>query len=226
MLTQDVYDERFKRWAVFVQEAVGLPSVELVPHARVMDLQGLLGKLWKLRVHNGRKVVFWKLITGSLPFAERFGREAPCVCEAHGHRCPGRQHHFWLCPAAQAVVDLLKTGLQFHGLRREHVWLMELPPEVLQRYGHGAGAVREVWRVVCLAALEGMWAAMLAVLPAHGRRPSVELLQRLALRSFLEQLYEFVRAGKPPAAWRRLLPCNAPFFRYPSPAAPLQVLLG
>jgi hypothetical protein len=47
-------------------------------------------------------------------------------------------------------------------LQRRHVWLMQMPDHVGQTHGVAPGSsvlqvMKEVWIVVCLAALQAMW---------------------------------------------------------------------
>jgi hypothetical protein len=97
---------------------------------------------------------------------------------------------------------------------------MEVPAEVDEQYNNSV-AVRQVWRVVCLAALNAMWHYTCHVMNAsqvsrdawqaeggHGTRGQVAVIK------FREMLEDFARVGSPPKAWQRVLPSNAPFFRY------------
>ena len=72
-----------------------------------------------------------------------------------------------------------------------------------------------------LAALNAMWHYTCHVMAASEDTRNAWLLEgghraggQLAVTKFRELLEEFVRVGSPPAAWQRVLPPNAPFFRY------------
>jgi exonuclease III len=222
MLMQPVVAPRVERWRNFLMEACDVDSVGDVAVDGVPRLYKLFSKLWKLKWHNERKVVFWRLCVNGLPFSSRFDTGKSCVCSAAGADNPGRLHHFWHCEAAQAVIGELQKGLQCSNiaLERRHVWLMEVPAEVDQRYGNSE-VVRQLWRVVCLAALNAMWQYAGHVMAAS--QDTRDAWQReggsmpgghIAVTNFRGMLEEFVRVGSPPKAWQRLLPLDAPFFKY------------
>jgi hypothetical protein len=222
MLMQPVVARRLDRWHDFLVETFDAGGHADIDRAVVARLYSLFRKLWKLGWHNERKVIFWRLCVNGLPFSSRFNTGKPCVCSAAHAANPGRLHHFWHCEAAQAVIGELRRGLQCSNsaLERRHVWLMEVPAEVDQRYNNSV-AVRQLWRVVCLAALNAMWHYTCHVMNAT--QETRDAWQRegghmaggqIAVTKFREMLEEFVRVGSPPKAWQRVLPPNAPFFKY------------
>jgi hypothetical protein len=222
MLMQPVVASREDRWRAYLIEACDVGSHADVAPAMVPRLYRLFSRLWKLGWHNERKVIFWRLCVNGLPFASRFHTGKSCVCTAAEADNPGRLHHFWHCEAAQAVIGELQRGLQCSNiaLERRHVWLMELPAEVEQRYNKSV-AVQQVWRVVCLAALNAMWQYTCHVMTASDSARDAWQLEgggrvggQIAVTKFREMLEEFVRVGSPPKAWQRLLPPDAPFFKY------------
>ena len=116
-------------------------------------------KLWRLRWDNEFKEVYWRFVLNGLPTYARMGSLASnrCLCGEPG---PGRLHHYWECPLAQAVLDAVEAHLPPGGpvgavpgthamVLPRHLWCME-PPRCRPRV-HGG-----VWRVVCLAALNAM----------------------------------------------------------------------
>ncbi|KAF8062620.1 hypothetical protein HT031_003949 [Scenedesmus sp. PABB004] len=143
----------------------GPPSTPRFPRelALTASVRVALRKLWRLRWDNAVKEVYWRLALDGLASAERVSRpEAVCLC---GVACPGRAHHYWECPIAQAVVRAMLDSLPAEWcappadgaprLHHEHVWLMFAPPPAARR----AGARRlhsGVWRVVCMVALAAM----------------------------------------------------------------------
>jgi hypothetical protein len=171
--------------------------------------------------HNDRKALYWRLLVNGLPFSSRFNRGVPCVCDGHDAHNPGRLHHFWDCPAAQPVVALMARecgGDMPDALTRPHVWLMIVPSSLRARYGSQPW-LQLLWRVVCLAALNAMWFAAQSILNAAPAGASTgdagdpnAMLSARALLHFRVLLEEFVRVGRPPGAWARLLPRDAPFF--------------
>ena len=223
MLMQPVSDRRMDRWRDFLVEASNVGSPADLDRAVLPRLHRLLAKLWKLGWHNERKVIFWRLCVNGLPFANRFHTGKSCVCNSVGADNPGRLHHFWHCEAAQAVIGEMQRGLLQCGnvdLERRHVWLMEVPTEVEQRYNNSV-AVQQLWRVVCLAALNAMWHYAGQVMNAAP--DAREVLQQaagggreghMAVARFRELLEEFTRVASPPKAWQRVMPPDAPFFRY------------
>jgi hypothetical protein len=183
-------------------------------------MHGLLKHLWRLGWHNDRKELFWRLIVNGLPFSSRFNLGVTCACEGADACNPGRVHHFWSCPAAQAIVGVIaqECGCSTASpLLRRHVWLMLPPPALTARFGQQLW-VRQVWRVVCLAALNAMWtvaqspAARRAVPAAQGAGPAT--MSCMATLRFRILLDEFAMVGKPPRTWARLLPGDAPFYRF------------
>ena len=75
-------------------------------------------------------------------------------------RQPGRRHHFWECPVAQAVVGIMQqqlVGWMPGALQPHHVLCMRCPEPVPSAGGAPGPAVHKgVWRVVCLAAINAM----------------------------------------------------------------------
>jgi hypothetical protein len=109
------------------------------------EVQCALRRTWALPWDNGRKAVLWGLVYDAHPTAERYGyRAQPCACGVLG---PGREHHFWGCTAAQAVVAEVARHLPTGAPPgKPHLWLGQPP----------AGVPADPWRVVALAALCAM----------------------------------------------------------------------
>jgi hypothetical protein len=223
ILMQPVVERRMQRWLDFLVEACDVGSRAQVAPAVVSRLNCLFKKLWKLGWHNERKVIFWRLSVNGLPFSSRFHTGKSCVCSAVGAANPDRLHHFWHCEAAQAVIGEMQRGLLLSGnvsLERRHVWLMEVPAEVEQRYNSSV-AVRQLWRIVCLAALNAMWQyagramnATQSVRDAWREAGGHGEGGLIAVTSFRGMLEEFARVGSPPTSWEHALPVDAPFFRF------------
>jgi hypothetical protein len=182
-------------------------------------MHALLKHLWRMKWHNNRKEVFWRLIVNGLPFSSRFNLGATCACGGEDAHDPGRLHHFWSCHAAQAVSAVLARECgcsDASPLLRRHVWLMLPPPALTTRFGQHMW-VRQLWRIVCLAALNAMWvvaqspgARADAAVPGAGGA-SMASMATVRLRLLLD---EYALVGKPPRTWERVLPGDAPFFRY------------
>ena len=89
-------------------------------------LHALFHQLWQLKWDNARKELFWRLVLDGLPTSARMHMLGQtCAC---GILAPGRLHHYWECPVAQAVVHTIDTQLpQHHHVRRINVWLAKVP---------------------------------------------------------------------------------------------------
>lgn len=169
LLTADAIAVRAAKYlAPFAAMAAGappppfppLPPLPFPPPASspLAELLAALQRLWGLPWENGRKEAFWRLAYDALPTAARLHTDEPCPCGAAVQR-PGRQHHFWECSVARAVIGQLEAARAVAAapapppapLALANVWLARPP----------AGVHAGVWGVVCLAAVEAM---------AHGMR--------------------------------------------------------
>jgi hypothetical protein len=108
---------------------------------------------------------------------------------------------------------------------------MILPPEFAARVGSST-EIKQVWRVVCLAALNALWqtAGLVRNMQVQDRQALQQqdggapgFLGRQALVRLQSLLHDFALLGSPPATWRAALPPNMPFFRFTSADAGLQV---
>jgi hypothetical protein len=120
------------------EAAEGTPAAEAV--------RDWLGRVWVSGHDNHTKErAFLLAYDGYGTAKRRRARGEQCSC---GVVCPGREHHFWSCPVATAVLDAVRSGLPpGTGLRRENIWL-GVPP--------GCQIVGRVWDVVAVAAIEAM----------------------------------------------------------------------
>jgi hypothetical protein len=195
-----------KQISFLTEAVVGMPlghniSPDVMPR--------LYKKLWALPWDNARKAVFWLLSFNGLPTAERMHMEDQ-VCEC-GAPLPGRAHHFWDCPVAQAVRGEIERGLNHNGggpyaLNRHHVWLCHHP--------ECPGLHDGVWMVVCLAALLAMHKGMKVLTRwrlfgdgrAAGRPPPpasqrVAAASRVARATFWDYVADFLSLGLAPVTW-------------------------
>lgn len=155
---------RREKHAAFVRCAIG-GSMSMVVDAGLKLLYTAFTQCWKMRWDNAFKEVFWRLALDGLPTAARMHMPLyECLC---GEKCPGYDHHFWSCPIARAVIETLESQLQppwcapgGSPVQKQHVWLMH--PPVGNNYMH-----RDVWRVVCLAALNAMHVGLKAANKHH-----------------------------------------------------------
>ncbi len=149
--------------------------------------------MWSLRWDNHFKEVFWRLIYDGLPTAARLHQDRPCVC-GQGPR-PDRLHHFWTCPVAAAVVQVITNKLS--PTQRPHLscyalWLAVPPP----------GLHSGVWCVVSLAAIVAMNSARRMQAHPHLRHPlTLSSLTSHAIARFWDLLQDFCSTAKPPTHW-------------------------
>lgn len=180
----------------------------------VARLQPLLQRLWRLPWSNQHKEVLWLLLHDGIPTTARIHATSSCAC---GAPSPGRLHHFWDCPLARAVVEVLSSSLHGIFVSRDSVWLC-LPP---------AGVHAEVWELVCLCALCAMdrgrraaWQRM-----QHGLQPGpalISALSRHVIARFWELLSDFCAVNAAPASWERLPPSH-PFISFDTSSATCRV---
>jgi hypothetical protein len=123
-----------------------------------------LRRVWKLGCDNTLKETLWRVTLNGVPGAGGGGIIfiTPCPCGWHPTHGPRpdlmwRSHYFWECRVATAVVGAVRAGLEAKAvpagaLACRHIWLLQ-PPD--------AAVYADVWRVVCVAALDAM---------AYGRR--------------------------------------------------------
>ena len=154
--------ERRRRVDVFVSECSTQgghvhPDVRSLWVACVLRAQR---QLWRVRWDNRFKEVYWRLVLNGLATPARLHVQQPCgVCGTQpgpAGRLIDRLHHFWQCPVARAVVNVIQQQLPA-------AWCAQplLPPNILFMH-RPAGATPAttvhtgVWRVVCLAAVCAM----------------------------------------------------------------------
>jgi hypothetical protein len=239
MLIQPNIDMRRSRWADFIAETYGVQP-DQVQDAQLASLRSLLATVWhRVKWRNKHKVLFWQLTVYGLPTSANRNTGTSCFCDAPGHECPGRKHHMWDCPAAQAVVTELCTclGVANAGLQQHHLWLMEMP---LQMLGPVVGSVsglrrvmHEVWMVVCLAALRAMWSTAKKVMHAGSRarmasnpRGMDVVAAETAVVCFWDLLHDFCESDNVPADWRQVLLPGMPFLHVMQPGGAVVVNNG
>ena len=226
MLTAARGQQRQQRWAAFVREALPAAAAsdaqQEVEQAAAVAFAALLRRCWRIPWDNKVKEVYWRLALDGLPLAARMpGSDLqPCGC---GTDQPGRQHHYWACSVAQAVVASVRAQLPpaHRPLQRQAIWLGEAPAEV-----HDG-----VWVVVCLAAVAAMdhgrkvmVARLLGEPPAA---PGQQLAARAAARAVArlwELLQDFCSLGVAPADWSAVVPANHPFLGWNAGAASWQLV--
>jgi hypothetical protein len=185
---------REKHKAFLQEAAIGL---NLQGDALLPELHKLFRTLWKLPWDNSRKEVFWRLTLDGLPCAARMHMlGASCTC---GAVAPDRQHHFWGCPVAQEVLQVVQEQLppQVH-VQRINIWLCRPPGPHLH-----AG----VWQVVCLAVIISMHKGrkilhkLSVEQPTHPAQQRVQIACNVATATFWDMLVDFVGVGLFDPAW-------------------------
>ena len=145
-------------------DSIALPTVRGNPAEVQVCCDAVVAaqkSLWRLRWDNAFKEVYWRLVCDGLPTAERMHQQdCGCVCGPVVGGQPGRRHHYWECPVAQAVVGVMQqqlVGWMSGALKPHHLLCMRCP-EPVQGAGGVPGPVlhKGLWRVVCLAAVCAM----------------------------------------------------------------------
>ena len=177
-----LHARRAERLAAFALAAGRPASAEPVLQAFAL--------LWRVRWDNKRKEVFWRLAYDGLPTAVRC-HFPDCSCPCGAPRAD-REHHFWDCTVAAAVVQEVEAAAAGVGrplltpLQRHHVWLAIAPT------GVNAG----VWAVVVLAVVtameQGRRTLVAQRLAGASAGPALAAVAaRRAIRRFWEALYDF-----------------------------------
>jgi hypothetical protein len=199
--------------------AAAPPAPAMTAPEQLEEVQAWLGWAWALEWDNLRKEKAFLLVHDGFPTARRMHlAEATCAC---GAASPGREHCFWGCPVARAVVAALQAELppSAAALGRENIWLGRPPL--------GGNALDQgVWGVVALSAIAAMakgmtvlsaWARPEAGRPERppppppGRR--VAVASSRAVLAFWAGLQDFVCVQRGPAKWVAGVPPAHPFLR-------------
>ncbi len=201
-----------QRHAAYLELASeGLPPQQAATHG---ELLAMLRRAWRLPWDNQRKELLWRVALDGVPNAQRMAMVGqPCTCGVVG---PGRRHHYWECPVAQAVVAAMQQQLPHPTqLQCVHVWLARPPHPALHK---------GVWLVVALAALLAMdhgrqrlyaWA-----LPPRPNQPAprlppagreVVVASKAAVAYFWAMLADFAGMRLCPPDWLGAVPNDHPF---------------
>ena len=149
---------------------VPVPVVVPAPHVAHTQpaFAGVLRRLWGVPCSNHIKEPLWRLSVNGVPGAggHHIVTEHPCPCgwrvpPVPGPHPPGtdlaelragllRDHCFWSCPVAAAVLHEVQSGLPAGmPLHMSHVWLVVSPCPAVMR--------QAVWDMVAMCALAAMW---------------------------------------------------------------------
>jgi hypothetical protein len=207
--------ERGARLRVFYAEA-GCSLAGVSAAEQEEAVLGWLSTVWALRWDNHRKEDVFRLTLDAF-LSVRLARltGAGCACGAAG---PGREHAFWTCPIAAAVVEAVRQQLpQGVMLQREHFWLGRPPACSCPALNRG------VWEVVAVAAVSAMAAGcklLLAWEQGKGNPPPplraelrVRVAAQRAVLSFWAALQDFVSVQRGPRQWVAGVPLSHPFLQ-------------
>jgi CRISPR-associated Cas5-like protein len=189
------------------------------PASLTHQLSRTVSSLWHVPCDPSVKDTFWRLRLHGVWGAggHDLAPAAPCRC---GWIPPSglpasralllRDHCFWSCPVAAAVVAELTRGLPVQGpaappLSPQDVWLLTAPPG---RTLHGG-----VWAFVCMVAIHAMERGRRHLWTASSLTPTlIGEASRTAAAWFWLLLQEFVDLQAVPSAWRpALIPPTHPF---------------
>ena len=137
---------RLECHTAFVNEAMERVEGSPLILPEYLGLLAVFSNCWDICWENKQKEIFWRVAVDGVQDGHRWENLAHRVC-ACGVTNPRREHYFWLCPVAKAVLGEIERCCPGHPcLSRKNVWPMQ-PPE---------GVLEIVWRVVCLAGLNSM----------------------------------------------------------------------
>jgi hypothetical protein len=208
-------EEKAERQRKYHALARGEAFVELLPgeaaegKPEAEAVRDWLGRVWDSGHDNHTKEKTFLLVYDGYGTARRRrARGEKCSC---GFVCPGREHHFWSCPVATAVLDAVRQGLPpGTGLRREHVWLGIAP---------ACQIVTGVWHAVAIAAIEAMAkgrSRLIKVKLSQGQAAAAGGVGQAAAHaaaSFWASLQNYVSMQQWPRVWVDQLAEDAPFLR-------------
>lgn len=212
---QPVLMARQMKHDAFLEDACqGVPAPHVLLHMQ-RELKVLFDNLWGLQWDNARKELFWRLAVDGLPTSARMHMLGEsCAC---GAVAPGRLHHYWECPVAQAVIGVVNAHLPMQqGVSRCHLWLSKVP---------GGSALHSgVWMVVCQAALGGMdkgrrtlTALDLGATGSHGvvrvipPAARLNIASKVAVATFWDLLQDYVGMATCPGRWLEQVGAAHPF---------------
>ena len=216
-----VKDQRRHRFQRFAESALSLVPAPAQPQPVGNRpwwwvVQRLFRPIWALPCANSLKEVWWPLVYHASQMWSH------CAC---GATVRGREHMFWLCPVARAVVAEVQRCLARAGggagvpppaVRCHNIWLGVPPP----------GHFLEGWLVVATAALSAMeygrcFAAAQSGKPRCQHQPCnpahlcSHRVSIPAVEFFWGQLRAFCALGTAPVRWRSQF---SAFFRWtPAP---------
>lgn len=137
---------RVQDHAAFINEGNAREVGTVVSTEDHAALHVLFRRCWALQWDNKHKEIFWRLAVDGVADGHHWQGLGGRVC-ACGRGNPRRQHYFWSCPLAQAVVGEIRRCCPGQPvLHQKHVWLMIEPD----------GVPEEIWKVVCLSAMNSM----------------------------------------------------------------------
>jgi hypothetical protein len=130
-----VRQRRVEAHRLFVADAMGWAPNSPVVAEEMQRLTETLPRLWQeIKWKNNHKESYWRLTVDGIPLLGnshmRRAGVARCGCRVrpgHGEsQDTPRQHHFWACPVAQAVVGQVEP-MRGKTSTRANAWLVQAP---------------------------------------------------------------------------------------------------
>ena len=156
---------------VYVQRALTLSAMPQDDANRSKGLNSALAALWKIPWLNSHKETLWRLAVNGIS-----GRHLlhPCPCGEHvpsshpssSRSLAWRDHHFWSCPVAQAVVEEINKALPTAWgvtIKCHHLWLLSSPHPLLHK---------GVWSIVAASALAAIDSGRRRLIKIHLQQAS------------------------------------------------------
>ena len=212
------------RISSFLRLCCAIQAADPIPPGLLDEVQNLFSSIWKLKIDNSLKEVWWRLVYNALPIASRMpsptGEIRQCDC---GQGVCDPLHIFWNCPVAKAIVQEINSYLPSDSsLSPASLWLMRPPSaSIVHPY---------IFQCVCLAAISAMYHGSRALYtiarqsslaqPAGdsaSARPAPSRLSFLRRASFSSKvrfysiLIDIATLGLFPRAVKRVLSHESPF---------------
>ena len=126
---------RLRMHTLFINEAYGRAGETPLDQESHRALLKILGWCWSLEWENKQKEIFWRMAIDGVQDGHRWASLARQGCACGGH-VPRREHYFWSCPVAQAVVGAVEGCCPGHPtLSKVNLWLMPPPGGSISRSG-------------------------------------------------------------------------------------------
>lgn len=230
LLTATASADRLQVMRSYIQQATASATDPQPPLSdSISNLRHTLKQVLKLPWDNHNKEILWRLALNGIPGAGGCGIcfNTPCLCGArlthhqlqHQNSAAHRQHAFWDCPVAQAVVAQLRAFPDTQNMQQQHLWLLQPP---------SASILPAVWQIAGLAALTAMergrrklWAARHQQ-PSQSNEITTAQAAEYAVTCWRDSIQDFANTNSFPIGLQ-LQPLHSqhPFLAVTVPAVPL-----